>query len=399
MNRRFQHAKKKNLNLNLFYQVVLVSILLFLISVLFSFSDNFSVHLKMETKVVAITDFFASVVVLIFAMYRNKERIQNMKKNSFLYADIINKNSFFTFILFLITTYFFYKASISYQLILSGARREDLIFYYGATDGIFILFANSIVIYLFAFLIVFQLKKQLIILVSSAFLLSLVVAASRSQIMNLIFLTSICFVISNKKINIFKIAILFLFFIYIAYLVTAYLQQRSITSGSDVITKLLNTLFYYRAYSFYLAEYLISIIDIEKIMYPFFGYLTEKISSIIAPSAGLQIDSAFITTYHMLGYSSGSPMLANVLYPWWAWFFGIFGIFGILIKNLFLFLFLNFILNKKLFFLSVWIIYVILFLSPVKHPFLTSGDVVFFLTAFGMDLFFTSRIRNLRGRV
>ncbi len=398
MARLFQHVKKKNLNLSLFYQVVLVSILLFLISLAFSFSDSFAVHLKMETRVVAITDFFTSLAVLILAVYRNKEKIQNMKKNSFLYSDIINKNSFFRFIILLLAVYFFYKAVISYQLILHGARREDLIFNYRTTDGLFILFANSIVIYLFSFIIVFPLKKDMAILILFSFFLSLVVAASRSQILVVIFLSSIYFVFSNKKVNVFKIAIIILFFLYVSYLITAYLQRRRITSGLGMITKLSDTLFYYRAYSFYLAEYVISVIDTEKIMYPFFGYAIEKISSIIAPSARLQIDSAFVTNYHMLGYS-GAPMLANVLYPWWAWFFGIFGIFGIFIKNLFLFLFVNLFLNKELFFLSVWMLYVILFLSPIKHPFLTSGDTVFFLAAFGMDFFFTSKIKNLRSRV
>ena len=145
-----------------------------------------------------------------------------------------------------------------------------------------------------------------------------------------------------------------------------------------VFYKIIETLFRYKAYSFYLAEYAINAAnDFEKVLFPFFGFFSEKILSLVwyieTPIA--VNGSEFVFEFHDLG----SGYRANVLYPWWAWFYGSFGVAGLLLKSGYIYMILSVILKLRLPLTFMYLLFLVLFSISVKHPVINAASFMVFL--------------------
>ena len=172
-----------------------------------------------------------------------------------------------------------------------------------------------------------------------------------------------------------------------ALFTTGFIQNRPISAGFYALIDLTRSVFTYRAYGYYLGEIAIqNSFYMDKLIFPFGGYISEffmkNITNVIVP-----IDSEFVGGLRHLGNNpkTGSPYLANVVYPWWSWFVGTYGVLGLLVKALYIYILLYIILMKKMLFTLVILLSFILLGTAVSHPLMTLTHVFSFFIAFCLD--------------
>ncbi|WP_264346297.1 hypothetical protein [Rheinheimera sp. MM224] len=168
-----------------------------------------------------------------------------------------------------------------------------------------------------------------------------------------------------------------------------FIQNRPVADGIYSIFSIIRSVFLYQSYGYYLAERALEAgHNIDKGLYPFFGYASEFIAKLIG-GASVPIDSKFVGDLHVLGVGStdGRPFLANIVYPWWAWFVAYFGFFGLFVKAIFVFFFLSFLLNFRMIFSLVLILSFVILGTAGAHPFLTLTHTMSFAVAFLLDLY------------
>lgn len=380
------------INIRLSFLLLLIFILaLHVFTVYFSYQFNFINAVRFDYVLLYAFDslLMAMVLFLIFFQFRSRFIYfnQNLDLDGYLYSI-----RFFILIAFVFLAY---KALGSILAIISGARREDLVLGEGAVTGIDTAIFSFFIVLIFTFYAYFGKRLYVTLLLFLGVVLSMSIGASRSELISIALLYIILcgfFGFWEKKWTLILGSITILA---AAVMVTIFLQNRPIAEGFSGFYYIVESFFKYRTYSLFLAEHAITAADtFEKILYPFLGYLIERPFAYLSPT--VPIDSNFVTQYHYLGeYKPHHPMLANVLYPWWAWFYGAFGVVGLFLKALFSYLVFFFLLKNRLFF--SFFIFVLLFVvsGAVKHPFLTLGGVVSVIIC----IFFDIGYRRFKNRV
>ncbi len=354
------------------YISLIVSSIVFWGSFLTTFILNFKYRLPDHIIIASVFDWLLTTLVFFFILKIYKSRIQ--KLNDHLQLNLrcfINRNRSLFSLITLITFLYFYSRL---NLIMSGVTREQLVF--EEETSRFMMFASPFFVVFSAISIVYNYKFIIKVACVLGVFFTSSYNLSRSEFANLIFLIIIC--LSLKGISfkgLIKLCILAVSIIIIVGILTIY-QGRA-----DTIDRAINgvmiSFFKYKAFSFYLAEYSIEKIsnDFEHIFYPFFGFFIERTLILIEPiSNPISVYNAdFISELRRLGPSNEYD--GNVLYPWWSWFYGLYGIIGIFLKAIFSFILISTLLRTKLYLLTLYTIYAVLFLAYFRHPALNAASV------------------------
>jgi len=359
-----------------------ISIMIFIITIYYTYTLNFFVPIKSETIIIGSFDYIISLIVLLIIFNINSKKINLMKWRLNRYSIIYEK---YFYIIIGLILYMSYKGLTSLFLVMNyGISREMLIGEYSMT-GLDTAIIEPFILILFTLSFILDVNVKKKIFLFFGLVMSMLIATSRSELLFVIFFLLTLSIFLIKKTYILKFILMTVLFMITAIYITASIQHRPISNGFDSLLAIWENFFRYKAYSYYLAERAIRVSDtLEKMLYPMFGYISEKPLAYLHPTTA--IDTKFVTEYMYLGITqSKAPMLANVLYPWWSWFYGVFGIFGIFIKNIFLFLLLSYAIKYKYYLTFIYFIYIILFVSTVNHPLLTIEGVFMLFTVLLFD--------------
>lgn len=368
-----------------------VSLLFFIGSLFVLFDLPYFNKLRLDILFAGVLSYILSIISLILAMYANKIQITKLMSNLRSdYKKIINRSLFIVLIFALI--YLYRSSKVLYLVLVEGVNREYLIFEYRAIDR-FIYIANPIFFNLFPISVIFNYSKKIIILLLIGATSGVVFQLSRSSLLQMLLLSIILISLesfNSKKIILFGITTVVT--VLVSIYITVELQGRA-SSFLGGANRMIYNLFRYRAWSFFLSERVINIMSFEKALFPFFGFLSERLLMInfdlLHPVTAL--GSNFIGGFYYFADGVG----ANVLYPWWAWFYGAFGLFGVFIQSIYVFFIGNIIFKFRLSLLSIYYIYIILFMAPIRHPILTNDNLYFILVLLCIDLIvkYGSRIK------
>ncbi|WP_351009479.1 hypothetical protein [Shewanella sp. S1-58-MNA-CIBAN-0166] len=365
--------------------IVSVAILYHVLSIYYSTVGGFTVEIPEFVIINSTLDLFVSILVVFFIKIRFPSFFMNA--NSHFQNDYVSFFNKYRIVFLLVLIYTGYLASQSFQLILLGIPRHELLQEYG-TGGISYMLISGFFKMLFPFVFFFNSNLYLKLIATIGLLFTIVLTASRSELMYVIGFYLILLIFSKSYKKVFWLLFLTILMIFIAILSTVFLQNRPITDGFGAFSDMLRTVFQYRAYSYYLAEYSIDAsVGGEKVLFPFFGYIAEYFSRLLSPLSN-PIDSDFVSYLHVLGHSevTGRPFLANVLYPWWSWFYGAFGSFGIILKGLYCFILLAICVSGRFLFTFVIVLSFIIFGTAGAHPLLTLTHTFAVATCFIIDL-------------
>ncbi len=289
-----------------------------------------------------------------------------------------------TFLLMIYTVYLAYK---SINLIFLGATRQALITEHNMFNISYIIVSSYFKVLFPAFLITnISYKIKLMLLVG--FIGSMLVTASRNELIYAGYLIATIYLIFDFKKGVKIVSISLFSFMSLAFFLTI-LQGRPVGDGFSAVFGVFDKHILYRSYALYLSERVTELnLDTDKVIYPFFGYISDKILSELS-LVDYSIDNSFVSHYEYLGYDlhTGNYYYANVLYPWWSWFLLSFGMFGFIIKGIFVFLLLY--LSAR-FGCIVTFLYgtsIILFSSPFYTPLITIGGVISFIITITLDFY------------
>ncbi|MCG9559365.1 hypothetical protein [Vibrio kanaloae] len=286
---------------------------------------------------------------------------------------ISNSLLLFTAIIFLYTSYLAFS-SIGY--ILAGATRQALITEHN-TFGFGYLFVSSYFKILFPIFLITKVNIRYKVIFAIGFLLSMLITASRNEMIYAGYLIATIFLIKDLRRGIRTVAIVFAVFIGLAFLLTI-VQGRPVGESLLSVFNVFDKHVLYRSYSLYLSERVTTMpLELDKMFYPFFGYISDKVLSIFS-LVNVSIGNSFVSHYEFLGYdkATGNYYYANVLYPWWSWFVLAFGSIGLLIKSVFIFAIFYFFVRFKMLITYLYLVSIILFSSPFYTPLITIGGII-----------------------
>lgn len=348
-------------------------------------------QLSLDILFIGVLSYIFSVVSLLFAMKINRKQITQLMLNlKGDYKKIINKGLIIILVFALI--YLYRSSSVLYLVLVESVNREYLVFEYGGIDR-FIYIANPIFFSLFPVSVILNYSKKIIILLLIGAISAVIFQLSRSSLLQMLLFSIILISLegfNTKKIILFGITTVVT--VLAAIYITVEFQGRA-SNFLGGLNRMIYNLFRYRAWSFFLSERVISISSFEKVLYPFFGFFSERLLSINFDLS----NPVSVLGSHFVGgfYNFADGVSANVLYPWWAWFYGAFGAFGVLIQSIYIFVLGNIIFKFRLSLLSIYYIYIILFMAPIRHPILTNDNLYFILIVLFIDLIvkYGSRIK------
>lgn len=349
----------------------------------------FSKKLPVDILAYSIFDTILSILLILLFIQKLEAPImlQSLKSN------IVNKlDRFWPFILILaLISLYFAKSTI--LEISSGTTREDLAF--DNSTNYFMLFSSPLfkvlTPYCFFLGANYKLKASLIIGLLSCLLYN----ASMAELLYMGFILLTLISISNKKINLFKVVITVAIILLFSFIVAKYAQTVRYggnISVYDFFVSIIEKVFKYRAFSFYLSDILINSNDYYyKTLYPFIGYPSEWIISIFYSDI-TYFDSMFLTKYYHLGGDNFNPYLANVIYPWWSFFVLSFGFIGIIIKFIWCYIILSILKKLKLYITLVYFITLILYIGQFTFPFISINAIATLLTLIILDVTFKFKL-------
>jgi len=253
----------------------------------------------------------------------------------------------------------------------AAASREQLIHEFDR-NGFFYIISSSYAVLLASFLFSFKTHIIYKFYALIALLASMLVLLSRSELSNFLFMlvTFVCLRGLSFKSAI-KFSIILLLILLMAATFTLMAQRRPMEDGISGIFNIIEIFIQYRAYSFHLSEIVLFMdTSAEKLLYPFFGYLSEKP---LGDLFGIEnvVDGRFLANFHYFGISgTGVPVRANSLYPWWPWFISSYSGFGFIIKFLFVYSVLNLALRLRLYFTFAVFLNAVLVTAMGRHPLL-----------------------------
>jgi hypothetical protein len=322
-----------------------------------------------------------SIVALFFFFYRQKiVQTDLLLKTDYL---LFTKKYFYFFIPLVLYSLYGTYNNLS-LVIYSGYNREGLLNTVSA--GYLDMLLPNLFSCLFIVSIIYKYPLRIRLLLFFGVLSSMLFYLSRTNLLFLIYFPIVFLFIFPNQLNnkkTFKFSVLTLLIVIIASYITI-LQGRG-DNIYQVIFKIGETLFRYKSYSFYLAEYAIQISNgIEKSLFPFLGFLSEQIISFgyVVNNPISTSKSEFVFEFRDLG----NGYRANVLYPWWSWFYGYYGVLGLVLKAVYIYAILNFTLKFKLSLTFMFLLYNILFVIVVKHPLINAGAFYGFVVLIIFDL-------------
>ena len=365
------------------YIPIVIPLLLYVFSIVFLYLLPFSNPVATDLIMLSVVDYLLTIATVVIFYIVNKYRIIDIDQSFRVrYLTFIEKNILFFLLLLLYSLYATYKNLT--MVIFSGYNREGLLNEVSA--GYLDMLLPNLFSCLFVVAVIYKYPFRIKLLLFTGVTSVMLFYLSRSNLLFLIYFPIVFLFILPYKLN-YKKILKFVLFTFLIVMFASYitiLQGRG-ESIQAVIFKIAETLFRYKAYSFYLAEYAIEVSSgIEKSLFPFLGWFSEKLISL-----GWKVDSPisiygseFVFEFHFLG----NGYRANVLYPWWSWFYGYYGVLGLLLKAIYIYSILSVTLRFKLFLTFVFLLYTILFNIVVKHPFINAAAFYAFAVLIILDL-------------
>lgn len=351
---------------------------------------NFFLPLNLEVYIYSIADIiFVCIVVFIFWSFSRNEIKETLNK----WTNIREIEPLTIIISFLFCSYSLYLASTSVSLIIIGATRQDLINEYDMF-GMGYLIVSSYFKVIMPLYLITNVDKKFKILLVTGFLSSMLITASRNEMVYAGYLIATIFTIFNAKRSLFVMVIVITIFSIIGFILTI-IQGRPVGDGFSSIFLVIDKHILYRSYSLYLAERVLDLhLDVNKFIYPFFGYISERFLSSFYEFTD-PINNEFVSSYKFIGYDpdTGSDYFANVLYPWWSWFILAFGAVGLIVKSLFCSLILYVEYKLKLTLTIIYTLSILMFSAPFYTPLITVAGVLSFIWAILCDVNF-KRIKS-----
>lgn len=351
---------------------------------------NFFLPLNLEVYIYSIADIiFVCIVVFIFWSFSRNEIKETLNK----WTNIREIEPLTIIISFLFCSYSLYLASTSVSLIIIGATRQDLINEYDMF-GMGYLIVSSYFKVIMPLYLITNVDKKFKILLVTGFLSSMLITASRNEMVYAGYLIATIFTIFNAKRSLFVMVIVITIFSIIGFILTI-IQGRPVGDGFSSIFLVIDKHILYRSYSLYLAERVLDLhLDVNKFIYPFFGYISERFLSSFYEFTD-PINNEFVISYKFIGYDpdTGNDYFANVLYPWWSWFILAFGAVGLIVKSLFCSLILYVEYKLKLTLTIIYTLSILMFSAPFYTPLITVAGVLSFIWAILCDVNF-KRIKS-----
>jgi hypothetical protein len=377
------------------FLLIFIPISIHILSIIQIYNKSFYKEIDFNILVYSTVDLLLSLFIITYLLKKFQYKFQKEIFSSNGYIDILERNKFIISVLVIISAYLAYK---SFNLIMMGAYRHDLIGEYNTADLKYMILSGFFKIVL-PFVLIFKSSLKLKVLSGLGLLFCLAITASRSELIYVLYMYLILFSISSKQIEIkqfLKLGLFLIIFISLAIFTTSVLQSRPISEGLSAFIDIYNSFFNYKAYSYYLSEYAMKAsVNFENSLFPFFGYTFEYLSRSLFNSISA-IDSKFVGQLHILGYDNvtGRPYLANVLYPWWSWFVGSFGFLGLFIKAIYIFMISYFLLRYSFYFMFLYFSVFIYFGVSLAHPMLTLTHVMSLFIPLILDLIIRIKLKK-----
>jgi hypothetical protein len=380
MNTTFNHLRNKK---NFPLMPMAIPLALYLGSIIFLYILPFSAQVGIDIVVISVVDYILTLFVVGVFIVVNKYRIVKINLSFKTHYQSFMKKYYCIFSLFVLYSLYATYKNMS-MVLLDGYNREGLLNEVSA--GYLDMLLPSLFSCLFVVSVIYKYPFKVKILLFTGVISVMLFYLSRSNLLFLIFFPFIFLYVLPHKLNnkkILKLLLIMIIIVIMASYITI-LQGRG-DNLKDVIFKITETLFRYKAYSFYLAEYAIQVSHgAEKSVFPFLGWLSEKIISLYwVVSEPISVyGSTFVSDFRLLG----NGYKANVLYPWWAWFYGYYGVLGLFIKALYIYIILSIVLRFKMCLTFMFLLYIILFSIVVKHPLINAGAFYAFVSLIVFDL-------------
>ncbi|UPR26466.1 hypothetical protein ITG08_06965 [Vibrio cyclitrophicus] len=334
-----------------------------------------------DVKTYAIFDVILSYMIFFCIFSNGKIRSKFFYEIKDIISIIINDRWLkYLFILLLIMLSFSVKESIGY--IILGVSRDEL-HETGIVNHATIISGEFFKILTFLVLFFFPRKSYFFII---GLILSMLVSASRNEVMYSIFILISLFLI-YPKVNLVKMAVYILILMLLLSLFTLFIQARGV--GSNPFTYILFKLITYKAFTLQLASNVISTFnDLDNVLLPAFGRYYEFFA-IKFLSISNVATSGFALEYHELGYNvfENYTMRANVNYPWWSWWIAVFGPIGLLLKAIYITILMALFNMAKLRLTMLYFISMLLLNSQLVHPFLSTKDCIGLIVVILLDFY------------
>lgn len=376
----------KNINYWNYTFPIIYCILAALSSKILPFINSISV----EALTYSLFDTILSIfLVLIFLARLDIITITKYLKHNII--DKLNNYWIITLVLSLISLYYAKNTILGISL---GITREDLV----ADKNInyFMLFSSPFFKVLVPLCFFLGCNYKLKLSLAIGLLSCLLYNASMAELLYIGFILLTLITILNKRIKPLKTIIAIIIIIALSFIVAKYAQTVRYGGNIDIydfIISIVEKIFKYRAFSFYLSDILLNLDGYYyKILYPFIGYPSEWIISIFYSDINY-FDSSFLTKYHYLGGNNFNPYLANVIYPWWSFFVFSFGFIGIIIKFIWCYFLLFILKEMKLYITLIYFISLILYIGQFTFPFISINAIATLLTLIALDVIFKLKLK------
>ena len=309
-------------------------------------------------------------------------RFNKIYLNEFNYrlSSFVNYSVFLSWIFVL-----FYLLVISFNIagnfkgLLNGSSREELLL--SGTNYFNLIFSNLFFILLGVALVI-EVNVRRVFLILLLCLPYIFFQLSRSSIEIVVFVMFTTLYITSRKLNYFHYT---LFFFGLLFLGVMTLLQGRIANLSEALSRVAYSFFEYKAASYFLVDRVFEFpLNIDKYVFPFFGFISEKILSLFSLVAHpISVgDSTFISD---LIYIIDFDTHSNVLYSWWSWFFLVYGWLGILIiKPVYIYVILF--VTKRLKVTFIYLITYFVLWQSYRHLLLNSSSLYTLLGVLFLDV-------------
>lgn len=371
--------RKSSLILPFLIMILIIGCGLLLMNYLPFYSD-----VKNITVLLTFTDVFITYFVFYFFFRCHKSLGEKLVSYFVKLSEFLSRTLWFWLLVLIGMLVFSYER---FELILSGIGREDLISEYGRNR--YMMFFSPITLLLCSLSWVLNYRLGLKVVFTLSLVLSVFYTLSRSDILNFIYLSIVVWSICGLKFSESKqIIFLFLAMFFLSSVITI-LQGRTDQVTSAVIN-MSEALVKYNLFSMYLSEIVVEKMgdDYEKILFPFFGFFSERFLSIffeLTNPISVQ-GSTFISDFVLLGHATS--LAANVNYPWWSWFYALYGPVGLVIKAVYMYALLLLFYKFRLYITFTFFCYLLVFVQFRRHILINNDAVYFFLGIFLFEIVF-----------
>jgi hypothetical protein len=354
-----------------------------ILSLLFSTSDFYTVSPSAYSWFISTFDLVLVLIVFYWVLSPQRYKL-GFKAYG---ANLISLVDRWWLVLFLILLWAVYEAYVTWGYIQQGYARHDLMKIYDR-GGVSYMVISGIFKLLTPFVLFFPASKKIRIIIISGLLVTLVITASRSElryVFNTYIVMFIFMSFKDLKSRVSGVFALFSSILFLAVIVTIFLQGREISDGFYAAYDTVLKVFQYRSYGYILADIAMDLGEIKDILYPFLGYPADYLVSL---AGGDRIASTeFVSSLTYVGISpiNGNMMLANVVYPWWAWFIAVFSGWGLLVKLIYTVALSISLLRLNAYSSAIYLLSYVILGSALSHPFMTLTHTMTFFVCLLVD--------------